>query len=74
MVDYPGIHTGTWSFLTKDGKNYLKITSGTPIYPCFDTGAKNGEYLILNVSENNLELACTGGDGNAWHYLLKTKK
>jgi len=74
MVNYPGIHTGTWSFLTKDGKNYLKVTGGTPIFPCFDTGAKDGEYLILKVSENNLELACTGGDGNAWHYLLITKK
>ena len=74
MVDYPGIHNGTWSFLTRDGRNYLKITSGTPVVPCFDTGAKNGEYLILNVSENNLELACIGGDGNAWHYLLVTKK
>ncbi len=73
MVDYPGLHTGTWSFMTKDGKNYLKISSATPVYPCFDTGAKDGEYLILNISENHLELACTGSDGNAWHYLLIPK-
>jgi PKD repeat protein len=74
MVDYPGIHVGTWSVLEKDGKKFLKITSGTPVVPCFDTGAKDGEYLILNLSETNLELACIGGDGNAWHYLLVTKK
>jgi PKD repeat protein len=74
MVNYPGIHTGTWSFLTRDGKNYLKITSGTPVFPCFDTGAKDGEYLILALTENSLELACTGSDNNAWHYLLITKK
>jgi PKD repeat protein len=73
MVDYPGLHTGTWSFLTRDGQNYLKISSATPVYPCFDTGAKDGEYLILNISENHLELACIGSDGNAWHYLLIPK-
>jgi hypothetical protein len=73
MVDYPGIHTGTWAFVERDGKKYLKLTSATPVFPCFDTGAKDGEYLILNVTENSLELACIGGDNNAWHYLLKTK-
>ena len=73
MVDYPGLHTGTWSFMTKDGKNYLKITSSVPVYPCFDTGAKDGEYQILAISENHLELACMGSDGNAWHYLLIPK-
>ncbi len=73
MVDYPGLHNGTWSFLTRDGKNYLKLSSATPIFPCFDTGAKDGEYLILNISDNSLELACTGSDGNAWHYLLIPK-
>lgn len=70
MVDYPGLHTGTWSFSTRDGNNYLKISSITPVVPCFDTGAKDGEYEILNISETGLELACIGGDGNAWHYLL----
>lgn len=74
MVDYPGIHTGVWSFIERDGKKFLKITSGKPVFPCFDTGAKDGEYLIINVTANNLELACIGGDGNAWHYLLTTKK
>ncbi|MFA6126730.1 MAG: PKD domain-containing protein [Bacteroidales bacterium] len=73
MVDYPGIHLGTWSFLTRDGKDYLKLASGTPVFPCFDTGAKDGEYLILSLTETKLELACIGGDGNAWHYLLVAK-
>ncbi|MFA5815310.1 MAG: PKD domain-containing protein [Bacteroidales bacterium] len=70
MVDYPGPISGTWSFSTKDGKKYLKLSGPKPIFPCFDTGAKDGEYEILNITENSLELACIGGDGNAWHYLL----
>jgi PKD repeat protein len=70
MVDYAGPISGSWIFLTRDGKNYLKLTGAKPIYPCFDTGAKDGEYQILNITENSLELACIGGDGNAWHYLL----
>ena len=70
MVDYPGPIAGTWSFLTRDGKNYLKLSAPTPIYPCFDTGAADGEYQIIKITENSLELACIGGDGNAWHYLL----
>jgi PKD repeat protein len=74
MVDYPGIHTGVWSFITRDGQNFLKITSATPVFPCFDTGAKDGEYLIINVTENSLELSCIGGDNNGWHYLLIPKK
>jgi len=73
MVDYPGPINGTWSYYEKDGKQYLKLAGTTPVYPCFDTGAKDGEYLILNVSENSLELACIGGDNNAWHYLLIPK-
>jgi hypothetical protein len=73
MVNYVTPVTGVWAFVERDGKQYIKITSGKPIYPCFDTGAKDGEYLILNVTETSLELACIGGDNNAWHYLLKTK-
>jgi PKD repeat protein len=70
MVDYPGPISGSWTFMTKDGKNYLKLGGPSPIFPCFDTGAKDGEYLIINISANSMELACTGSDGNAWHYLL----
>lgn len=73
MVDYPGPVTGTWAVVEKDGKSYLKMISAKPIYPCFDTGAKDGEYLILNATETLLELACIGGDKNSWHYLLKQK-
>lgn len=73
MVNYATPVTGIWSFLEEDGKKYLIITAPKPIYPCFDTGAKDGKYLILKVTETNMELSCFGGDGNAWHYLLKTK-
>jgi hypothetical protein len=72
-VSYQTPVTGTWAVVEKDGKNYLTITSSKPLYPCFDTGAKDGEYLILNITETSLELACIGGDNNAWHYLLKLK-
>ncbi len=72
MVDYPTPVTGNWSVVKQNDKNFLKITSGKPIYPCFDTGAENGEYLILNATETSLELACIG-NGIAWHYLLKQK-
>lgn len=70
MVDYPGVHAGTWSFQTKEGKNYLKLSGTTPIFPCFDTGARDGEYLIIKITETSLELVCFGSDGNAWHYLM----
>lgn len=70
MVDYPGPISGTWSFIARDGKNFLKLSGPKPIFPCFDTGAKDGEYQIINITENSMELACIGGDGNAWHYLL----
>lgn len=70
MVDYPGPISGSWMFMTRDGKNYLKLGGPKPIFPCFDTGAAGGEYLIIKVTQNSLELACTGSDGNAWHYLL----
>jgi hypothetical protein len=72
MVNYETPVTGTWGVIEKGGKNFLKITSGKPIYPCFDTGAVDGEYLILNATETSLELACIG-NGIGWHYLLKQK-
>jgi PKD repeat protein len=70
MVDYPGPISGTWTFIAKDGKNYLKLMGATPVFPCFDTGAKDGLYEIIKITETSLEMACMGGDGNAWHYLL----
>jgi len=73
MVDYPGPINGSWGVSDKDGNKVLKLNSDKPIYPCFDTGANDGEYVILNISENSLELACMGGDNNAWHYLLIPK-
>jgi hypothetical protein len=73
MVDYVTPVSGTWAVSEREGKTYLTITCGKPLYPCFDTGAKGGEYLVLAVTENSLELACIGGDNNAWHYLLKVK-
>ena len=73
MVDYPGPINGSWAMNKKDGVKYLNLSATSPIFPCFDTGAKDGEYQILNITDNSLELACIGGDGNAWHYLLIPK-
>lgn len=61
---------GTW-FVQKSGNDqYLILSSTKPIYPGFDVGAVDNKYKILSLSENKLELVATGGDGNAWHYLL----
>lgn len=64
---------GTWSISTENGKQYLIMNGPTPIFPTLDVGAVDGKYEILNISENKLELVATGGDGNAWHYLLIPK-
>lgn len=69
VVDYTPT-PGTWFVKEKNGKVYLSLNGQTPIFPCFDTGAKNGEYEILKLEENLLELVATGDDGNAWHYQL----
>lgn len=64
---------GTWFIETKDGKSYLKLSSAKPLFPMFDTGAKNGMYEIIKLEENLLQLAADGGDGNAWAYRLIPK-
>lgn len=61
---------GTWFIEVSGGKTYLTLASSKPIFPCFDVGAVNGKYEILNIGENLLELVATGGDGSAWHYQL----
>jgi hypothetical protein len=71
-VDYTP-EPGSWSISTENGKQYLILSGPTPIFPTFDVGAVDGKYEILNISENKLELVATGGDGNAWHYLLIPK-
>ncbi len=64
---------GTWFIETKDGKNYLTLSGPKPIFPLFDTGAKDGAYEILKLEENLLQLVAIGGDGNAWAYRLIPK-
>ncbi len=61
---------GKWFIETIGGKDYLSLTGTKPMFPIFDTGAKNGKYQILKIEANLLELVCDGGDGNAWHYQL----
>lgn len=72
-VDYTTPVEGTWSITTKNNVNYVVFAGGKPIFPGFDVGAVNNEYKIIKVTENQLELSCVGGDGNAWHYLLIPK-
>jgi PKD repeat protein len=61
---------GKWFIETVGGKDYLSLSGTKPMFPCFDTGAKNGRYQILKIEENVLELVAEGGDNNAWHYQL----
>ena len=70
VVDYPNPQPGTWSVEKRGNKNYLKLAGPTPIFPLFDVGAKNGEYEILSVDNNFLDLLAIGGDGNAWRIKL----
>jgi len=61
---------GTWMIEESGGKTYLKLSSTKPIFPCFDVGAADGKYQILNIEENLLVMVAIGGDNNAWHYQL----
>jgi PKD repeat protein len=61
---------GTWFIEVSGGKSYLKLSSTKPIFPCFDVGAVDGKYEILNIEENLLVMVAIGGDGSAWHYQL----
>lgn len=70
-VDY-NPSPGTWFIETKDGKSYLNLDGPTPMFPIYDVGS-NGEYEILKIEENLLELVTIGIDGNAWHYQLIPK-
>lgn len=74
-VDYTTPVTGTWSITERDGKNFLTISSETPIIPGLDVGAKNNEYEIISISENYLELTCFSAyeDWTKWHFLLRNK-
>jgi hypothetical protein len=65
-VDYPNPAPGTWSVEKRGTKNILKLGGPTPIFPCYDAGAKNGEYEIISIDDNLLDLLCTDVDGNAW--------
>jgi hypothetical protein len=74
-VDYATPVTGSWTILQKNGGNYLKINSNKRIFPGLDVGAKDNEYKIVAVSENQLELTCYSAYENwtMWHYLLIPK-
>jgi hypothetical protein len=64
-VDYPNPQPGTWSLEKRGTKNILKLSGSTPIFPCYDAGARDGEYEIVSIDENFLDLLCTDQDGNA---------
>lgn len=70
-VTYLDPAPGTW-FIDGD---YLQInsTAGNPLYPIFDVGAVDGMYKIQYLDETNMELSCTGGDGNGWYFKLVLK-
>jgi PKD repeat protein len=74
-VDYATPATGTWSMIKKADGNYLKLSGSKPIFPCFDVGAKDNEYKIIQASANLLELTCFSSyeAWTRWHYLLIPK-
>lgn len=74
-VDYATPVTGTWTILDKTGGKYLKIISNNPIFPGLDVGAKDNEYKIVAISENQLELTCYSSyeSWTMWHFLLIPK-
>ena len=73
-VDYAAPVTGTWTISEKNGINYLVLNAETPIFPCFDVGARDNEYKILQVTENLLELTAIDAYGGInWHYYLIPK-
>lgn len=73
MVEYVTPVTGTWNIVEKEGSNFLTMKAATPIFPIFDTGAKNDEYEIIYIDENQLKLKAIGGDDLGWFYTLIPK-
>jgi hypothetical protein len=69
-VDYPNPAPGTWSVEKRGTKNILKLGGPTPIFAIYDAGAKNGEYEIISIDDNLLDLLCQDVDGNAWRTKL----
>ncbi len=69
-VDYPNPQPGTWSIEKRGSKSFLKLSGPTPIFPIYDSGAKDGEYEIVSIDENFLDLLCTDIEGNAWRTKL----
>ncbi len=69
-VDYPNPQPGSWSLEKRGNKNILKLSGPTPIFPIYDSGAKDGEYEIVFIDENFLDLLCTDIEGNAWRTKL----
>lgn len=64
---------GKWAIQKKGNDKYLVMSGDKPMFPCFDVGAVNGEYKILALEANKLELVAIGGDNNAWHLQLIPK-
>ncbi len=69
-VDYPNPQPGSWSLEKRGNKTILKLSGPTPIFPIYDSGAKDGEYEIVSIDENFLDLLCTDIEGNAWRTKL----
>lgn len=69
-VDYPNPQPGSWSLEKRGNKNILKLAGPTPIFPIYDSGAKDGEYEIVSIDENFLDLLCIDVEGNAWRTKL----
>jgi PKD repeat protein len=69
-VDYPNPLPGVWSIEKRGSKNILKLSGPTPIFPIYDSGGQNGEYEIVYIDNNLLDLLCIDVEGNAWRTKL----
>jgi PKD repeat protein len=72
IVDFTPV-PGKWQMRKESGKIYLILTGARPLFPCFDVGATNGQYEVLSLTDDAMDLVATGGDNNAWHYKLIRK-
>jgi PKD repeat protein len=72
IVDFTPV-PGKWQMNKESGKIFLILNGAKPLFPCFDVGAANGQYEVLSLTDDVMDLVATGGDNNAWHLKLIRK-
>jgi hypothetical protein len=74
-VNYTTPATGSFTLMESGGSYSIVLNGDAPIFPCFDVGAKDNTYKIVQVGENILELTalCSYESWTNWHYYLIPK-